>query len=301
MEKEKELQKEYLGVLFLSAKMNTFGFPKEGFVESFNLYTLMKTLKFLGLFLCLVLFSTSLYAGDKLSFLKKQFTTRTGYKLNYRILYPENYDPAQLYPVILFLHGAGERGADNEAQLVHGGDMFASHANRTQYPAIVIAPQCPADKWWVTYTRPSDNGGERFFPPSAAITPELAAVKELLDSYIGKGAVDTKRIYITGLSMGGIGTFDLVCRYPDLFAAASPICGGGNVQRLSRYKGRTAFSIYHGDSDRTVDVRFSRDAYKALQTAGAEVRYKEYPGVDHNSWDNVFAEPDYIGWMYGHK
>lgn len=261
----------------------------------------MKTLKCLFSLTFCMLVTLSAYAGDKLSFLKKQFTTANGYKLNYRVLYPENYDPARQYPVILFLHGAGERGSDNEAQLVHGGDLFASHATRTQYPAIVIAPQCPADKWWVTYKRPSAAGEKRFFPPAAAITPELSAAKELLDSYIAKGKVDTKRIYVTGLSMGAIGTFDLVCRYPNLFAAASPICGGANLQRLARYKGQTAFSIYHGDSDRTVDVQFSRDAYQALQSAGADVRYKEYPGVDHNSWDNAFAEPDYIGWMYQHK
>lgn len=240
-------------------------------------------------------------AGDKASFLKKQFTTKSGYKLNYRVLYPLNYNPEQTYPVILFLHGAGERGSDNEAQLLHGGNMFASYENQAKYPAIIIAPQCPEQKTWASYKHPKDNDGKRFFPPAASITPEMSAVKELLDEYIAKGIVDTKRIYITGLSMGGMGTFDLVCRYPDLFAAASPICGGANYQRLANYKGRTAFSIYHGDSDRTVNVEWSRDAYKALQEAQAEVRYKEYPGVDHNSWDNAFAEPDYIGWMYQHK
>lgn len=261
----------------------------------------MKAQRWILPFSFLLFFTLAVYAGDRTSFLKKQFTTGKGYKLNYRVLYPEHYDPSRKYPVILFLHGAGERGDDNEAQLRHGGDLFASHATRAQYPAIVIAPQCPEDKWWVTYTRPSAAGEKRFFPLSTAITPELGAVKELLDSYIAKGIVDTKRIYVTGLSMGGIGTFDLVCRYPVLFAAAAPICGGANLQRLARYKGRTAFSIYHGEADRTVDVRFSRDAYTTLQAAGADVRYKEYPGVDHNSWDNAFAEPDYISWMFQYK
>lgn len=261
----------------------------------------MKTQKhFLYLALCLVVSFTG-YAGDKASFLKKQFTARSGYRLNYRILYPENYQPGEKYPVLLFLHGAGERGSDNEAQLRHGGDMLASHANRTKFPALVIAPQCPEDKSWSTYKRPAKEGEARSYPPAAAITPEMAAVKELLDTYIDKGMVDTRRIYITGLSMGGMGTFDMVCRFPDLFAAATPVCGGANVDRLTRYKGRTAFSIYHGAVDRTVDVQWSRDAFEALRKAGADVRYKEYPGVDHNSWDNAFAEPDYLGWMFGHK
>lgn len=262
----------------------------------------MRTLHKLGLLAIGLFLSFSLFAGDKTSFLKKQFTTNSGYKLNYRVLYPLDYDSSKQYPLILFLHGAGERGTDNEAQLVHGGDMFASYLNQQKYPAIIIAPQCPpAPDWWVTYTRPSEEGGKRVFPASNPITKPLAAVKELLDSYIAKGVVDTKRIYITGLSMGAIGTFDMVCRYPKVFAAATPICGGANLQRLANFKGNTAFSIYHGEADSVVDVEFSRDAYDTLKKAGAEVRYKEYPGVDHNSWDNAFAEPDFISWMFQHS
>lgn len=261
----------------------------------------MKTHKCIFLVFSCLLLSIGAQAGDKASFLKKQFTTRNGYPLNYRILYPVNYCPDQQYPVILFLHGAGERGSDNEAQLAHGSKMFASYENQIKYPAIIIAPQCPDNLWWVTYTRPSKNGDKRYFPPSEPITVQLAAVKELLDSYIAKGIVNTDRIYITGLSMGGIGTFDLVCRFPDLFAAATPICGGANLERLANFKGKTAFSIYHGGSDSVVDVQFSRDAYETLKKAGANVRYKEYPGVDHNSWDHAFAEPDYIGWMWQQK
>lgn len=262
----------------------------------------MKTLRSIFfLSLCLLL-SIAGYAGDKASFLKKQFTARDGYQLNYRVLYPRDYNPAQKYPVILFLHGAGERGSDNEAQLIHGGDMFASFENQTKYPAIIIAPQCPAEKTWSEYKGlNAGKEGKRFYPLNAPATQSMAAVKELLDSYIAEGKVDTKRIYVTGLSMGGMGTFDIVMRYPNLFAAAAPICGGANLQRLANFKGKTAFSIYHGGSDSVVDVQFSRDANEALKKAGADVRYKEFPGVDHNSWDNAFAEPDYLAWMFQHS
>lgn len=246
---------------------------------------------------CLLL-SLASYAGDKVSFLKKQFTTHDGYHLNYRVLYPRNYDSSRKYPVILFLHGAGERGSDNEAQLLHGGDMFASYENQTKYQAIILAPQCPAESSWAEY---QGEDRKRFFPASASITKPLSAVKDLLDSYIALGKADAKRIYITGLSMGGMGTYDIVLRYPHLFAAATPICGGINLQRLANFKGKTAFSIYHGGSDSVVDPQFSRDARETLQKAGAEVRYKEYPGVDHNSWDNAFAEADYLGWMFQHS
>lgn len=241
------------------------------------------------------------YAGDKLSFLKKRFTTNGGYGLNYRILYPQNYDPSQKYPLILFLHGAGERGSDNEAQLVHGGDLLASHKNRTNYPAIIIAPQCPAEIYWVDYKRPTPEDPVRYFYPSKPITKQLGAVKELVDSYITKGIVDERNMHITGLSMGGIGTFDLVFRYPNMFVTATPICGGVNTQRAENFKGKTVFRIFHGTEDSVVDVKFSRDAYTALQKAGAKVTYKEYPGVNHNSWDNVFAEPDYVSWMFEQK
>lgn len=245
-----------------------------------------------------LLCSLPAFAGDKLSFLKKRFTATDGYELNYRILYPENYDPSQKYALILFLHGAGERGADNEAQLVHGGDMFASHENRVNFPAIIIAPQCPAETYWVDYTRPTPENPVRHFYPSNPITKPLNAVKQLVDSYVSKGLVDKGNMHVAGLSMGGIGTFDLVFRYPDMFVTATPICGGVNIQRAEKFKGKTIFRILHGSEDDVVDVRFSRDAYSALQKAGAKVSYKEYPGVNHNSWDNAFAEPDFIRWMF---
>lgn len=129
----------------------------------------------------------------------------------------------------------------------------------------------------------------------------MKAVKQLLDSYIAKGIVDTKRIYITGLSMGGMGTFDAVLRYPNFFAAATPICGGANHQRLSIFRGKTGFSIYHGEDDDVVNPKWSHEAYETLKKINADVRCKFYPGVKHNSWDNAFAEPDFLGWMFQHN
>ncbi len=260
----------------------------------------MKTTTYLCALLLSVFVIFPVSAGDKQSFLKKQFTTSNGYKLNYRVLYPLNYSPDRTYPVILFLHGAGERGSDNEAQLVHGGTMLASFANQSKYPAIIIAPQCPADEFWLDYRMPV-NGKGRSYPVSAPITKPLAATKELLDSFIARGIVDTKQIHITGLSMGGMGTFDLLCRYPNLFATATPICGAVNLERAAAYKGKTALRLYHGADDDVVDVKYSRDAFEVLKKAGADVRYKEYPGVKHGSWDNAFAEPDYLSWMFEHR
>jgi Predicted peptidase len=261
----------------------------------------MKALvKTLTVLFCLSL-SVPAYSGDKLSFLKKRFTTNSGYELNYRVLYPANYEPGKQYPLILFLHGSGERGNDNEAQLVHGGDLLASNENRTNYPAIVIVPQCPAESSWVDYKRPRAEGEKRFFYPANTISKPLGAVKDLIDSYISKGIVDKNNMHIAGLSMGGMGTFDFVFRYPNLFVTATPICGGANIQRAEQFRGKTIFRIFHGQDDSTVDPQYSRDVYAALQKAGAKVSYKEYPGVKHNSWDNAFAEPDFISWMLSQK
>ena len=179
----------------------------------------MKTLRSIFfLSLCLLL-SIAGYAGDKASFLKKQFTARDGYQLNYRVLYPRDYNPAQKYPVILFLHGAGERGSDNEAQLVHGGDMFASFENQTKYPAIIIAPQCPAERLWSEYKGlNAGKEGKRFYPLNAPATQSMAAVKELLDSYIAEG----KARYETHLRNRPIdGRYGHV-RYRD--ALPEPVC-----------------------------------------------------------------------------
>lgn len=254
-------------------------------------------MKRLLMLLSLCLCTTNILAENFPTFLKKRFTSPDGTVLNYRIQYPIDYDSSKTYPLLLFLHGAGERGEDNCAQLIHGGKLFSSWECRTQFPAIIIAPQCPKDKQWAPYQKPSPAEG-RIFPVSSAPTKQGKAVKELLDRYIKKGIVDTKRIYISGLSMGGMGTFDLVLRHPHIFAAASPICGGTNTERIAKFKGKTAFRIYHGAADSVVSVELSRQATKALQAVGCTVEYIEYPGVDHNSWDNAFAEPDFIKWMF---
>jgi predicted peptidase len=114
-------------------------------------------------------------------------------------------------------------------------------------------------------------------------------------------SVDKTRIYISGLSMGGMGTFESVFRYPDLYAAALPICGGGDVNHYDKRIAKTAFWVFHGDADPTVNVNLSREMVEKLKSLKNEVKYSEYPGVGHNSWSNAFAEKDYLSWMLSHK
>ncbi|MBY0477930.1 MAG: prolyl oligopeptidase family serine peptidase [Chitinophagaceae bacterium] len=236
------------------------------------------------------------------SFEKKTYNFAEGKALPYRILYPENYDRTKKYPLVLFLHGAGERGSDNEMQLMHGSKLFLDAANRKKFPAIVIFPQCPANSFWAsikvdTTVQPRafsfDYTGEANWP--------LTAANELVQKIASEEAVDTRRIYIAGLSMGGMGTFESVYRYPKLYAAALPICGGADLNSYSKWTGKTPFWIFHGDADAVVNVKLSREATEKLKSIKAKVTYTEYPGVNHNSWDNAFAEADFLKWMFGQK
>ena len=134
----------------------------------------------------------------------------------------------------------------------------------------------------------------------AQATPKFQAVKEMLDYYLANPAVDKSRIYIIGLSMGAMGTFDMVARFPDIFAAAVPICGIVNPDRLSVAK-NVSFRIFHGDADNIVPVEGSREAYKVLKSIGASVEYIEFPGCNHGSWNPAFNYPDFMEWIFKQK
>lgn len=233
---------------------------------------------------------------------KKEFAFGEGKTLPYRILYPGNYDKNKKYPLILFLHGAGERGDDNEKQLVHGAKLFLTEENKKNFPAIIVFPQCPEESSWAATK--IDRTTQPFkieFDYTAEANWPLIAANELVKKLSNEESVDKSRIYITGLSMGGMGTFESVYRYPGLYAAALPICGGGDKARYDKRIIKTAFWVFHGAADAVVDVKLSREMVEKLKSLKTEIKYSEYPGVNHNSWDNAFAEKDYLSWMFAHK
>jgi predicted peptidase len=243
--------------------------------------------------------SKSNYDPALAPYAKKTFAFAPDKNLPYRILYPENYDRNKKYPLILVLHGAGERGNDNQKQLVHGAKLFLTPENRTQYPAIVVFPQCPSNSFWATSSidRNKTPTQFRFNYDSLPNWPQEAAtalVKKLAD----EESVDKSKIYITGLSMGGMGTFEAVYRNPDLFAAAAPICGGGNDSLYNNSVKKTSFRVFHGNADAVVNVDLSRKMVARLKELKVPVEYIEYPGVNHNSWDNAFAEPTFMSWLF---
>lgn len=250
----------------------------------------------------LVLLFTALYTygQDQYAEFEKQcYVSTQGDTINYRLLRPEAIKKGKKYPLVLFLHGAGERGDDNQKQLIHGGQMWLNPVNREKYPTFVLAPQCPKEGYWAYPARPTS-----FTPGEMPIIEEpttiFKTVKALIDAYVAHPEIDKDRIYVVGLSMGGMGTFDMAIRYPDLFAAAVPICGNVNPNRLSKAKG-VAFRIYHGDADSVVPVAGSREAYKALKQNGNKVTYIEFPGINHGSWTPAFNDPDFIKWLFSQK
>jgi predicted peptidase len=222
--------------------------------------------------------------------------------LNYRILYPSKYDVNKKYPVVLFLHGSGERGSDNVKQLTHGSKLFLDSVNRVKFPAFVIFPQCPMGNTWAVVNRQPPPGGDslgRFsFVSDSAPRQPMWLVMKMLDSLLKTPQVDSSRIYLGGLSMGGMGTFELLWRKPNIFAAAFPICGAGDPKQVSSYAKDFPIWVFHGSADNVVPPSNSRLMFNALKAAGADVIYTEYPGVGHDSWNNAFAEPELLTWLF---
>ncbi len=239
-------------------------------------------------------------AAEPAGYEAKVFKGQDGTELQYRVLMPENYDRGGEFPLVLFLHGAGERGDDNLKQLTHGSMMFTNPVNREKYPAIVLFPQCPAEDYWAFEKRPENGFQPDAFPGKYPETGILSTICQMVEYYIANEKVDKNRVYIIGLSMGGMGTFDMACRHPGLFAAAIPICGGVNPERLKDAV-QVKFRIFHGDDDNIVPVENSRLAYTALRKYGADVEYIEFPGVNHGSWGPAFNYPGFMEWLFSQR
>ncbi len=224
-----------------------------------------------------------------------------GFSLPYQVMFPDNYDANKEYPLVVMLHGAGERGSDNQAQLTHGKEFLTGHF-LSDYPAIVIVPQCPADNYWSNVSRHLiDDKMTLTFGRSDQPTLAMSTLIQLIQDWLSSGKVDLSRVYVGGLSMGGMGTFELLWRMPNVFAAAFPICGGADISKLPIYAKHTAVWIFHGDEDSVVPVQNSRTIYSRLKELGCDVEYTEYKGVNHGSWVNAFQEKELVPWLFKHK
>ena len=248
-----------------------------------------------------VLFTTAVHilpAQDNALYEKMLFIHK-GDTMPYRLLLPENYDLQKKYPVIFFLHGSGEKGNNNTTQLVHGGALFLRDSIRKKYPSIVVIPQCPKKSNWVNDNRIKDTSGKYVLvlPPGAESTPAMKLLQHLVKSIIDKYPINKKQIYVGGLSLGGMGTYDIVKRNPKLFAAAFPICGAVDYSIARKLK-HVNWWIFHGAEDKAVTPEFDAALVAAMQKLSIPVKFTLYPNTGHNSWDKVFEEPGLFAWLF---
>lgn len=216
------------------------------------------------------------------------------HKLPYRLLMPEK--SVSKMPLFVFMHGRGESGTDNWKQLIHGSKTLINAAD--QFGAMVIAPQCGTDDYWATVTRKETNNGLQFdFRDDEKANPGLNAVMLLIDSLTQSGTIDPDRIYIAGLSMGGMGTWELLWRMPGKFTAAAPICGGGLPVKAGPIS-KTPIWSFHGVKDNVVQVYHSIRMLEAVQKAGGKAKITLYENVGHNAWDFALEDPEFLTWMF---
>lgn len=222
--------------------------------------------------------------------------------LPYRLLMPDGFDATRKYPLVLFLHGGGERGSDNEKQLTHGSGLFTDPLNRGAFPALVLFPQCASDSYWaqVDIDRSSYPIGLSFQYEKGPTRP-LQMVMDLVGEYLQAPYIDTDRVYAMGLSMGGMGTFEILSRMPGVFAAAIPICGAGVPESVGAYASHTPLWVFHGAKDQVVAPLESVEMVDALLKAGAQPGFTLYDDYNHNSWDGAFAEPGLLRWLFSHR
>ncbi len=228
-------------------------------------------------------------------FQSKEYITASGETLSYRIFLPQDYNRDKKYPVLLFMHGYGQRGNDNNSQLVHGIKEPFKVSESPVWNSIVIAPQCPIDEKWVNVY--SFQNPEYFIEAC----PESKATKrviELLGFIKENYSTDENRYYVTGLSMGGFATWDLIVRYPNLFAAAVPVCGGADNEKAMRLVNMPIWT-FHGDMDDTVPMYGTQKMVEALKNLGStKVKFTVVKGGNHYIQNTVYSDMEMFKWLY---
>jgi predicted peptidase len=197
-------------------------------------------------------------------------------ELPYLLYLPKNAGKKKL-PLVMFLHGAGERGNNLDLVKLHGIPKLIAEGK--EFPFIAVSPQCPAESWW---------------------TMELDALRGLLESVIQTHDVDTKRVYLTGLSMGGMGTWQFAGTYPNFFAAIAPICGGGEIH-LTRFLTKMPIWAFHGDKDEAVPLEESQRMVAGVKHHGGKAKLTVYKNVSHDSWTKTYSNPKFYEWLLSHK
>ena len=230
------------------------------------------------------------FSQDTNVFLEKKYIDSSKDTLLYR--FHEIDNPQKKFPLVVFFHGAGERGNDNKKQLEVGIHILANTQNRAKYPCYILAAQCPDNLKWVNtdWTADSHNFSENPSKP-------MKQVIELIDILLKKYSIDPKRIYVIGLSMGGFAVWDIISRFPNKFAAAVPICGGGD-EKKAKSLSKIPIWVFHGEKDKVVKTLRSRNMVTALKKAGGNPKYTEYKDVGHNCWGKTFNDDNLYKWLF---
>ena len=220
----------------------------------------------------------SVQTGQHPQSLQKKIQTTV--QLDYLLYLPETYKTSkETFPLLLFLHGAGERGKNLDNVKMHGPPMLA--ANGKSFPFVIVSPQCPDGAWWTD-------------------AAQIDALNTLLDEVVARYRIDRDRIYVTGLSMGGYGTWQLALQFPSRFAAIAPVCGGGDPLLANRLEHLPVW-VFHGEKDSVVPFKRSEEMVAALKKNGGDVRLTAYPNTDHNSWTETYNNPALYEWFLQHK
>jgi len=218
--------------------------------------------------------------AEKITGKFEKVTSKQG--LNYQLYGNPKWEGKKRYPILIWLHGSGQSGSDNEAQMGGATRVFTTEENQQERPCFMIAPQCPS----------ADIGWNKEVANNL-----MALIADLMDRL----PIDETRIYLTGSSMGGFGTFNLAAKYPNVFAAAVPLCGGGDPKTAESLK-PVPMWIFHGDKDDMVPVERSRVIFKAIQDAGGEkAKYSELAGEGHGITGVVYAKPELHTWIFEQK
>jgi predicted esterase len=223
----------------------------------------------------------------------RTFDNGAGFTLPYRFYIPKNIPANTKFPLVLFLHGAGDWGTNNSSQMANFPYQYIDSTNSAKYPCYFLAPQCTKSSPWSSFPQYPDVKTE----PNP--TKSTAQVLSLIDTLLHRDTVkiDKNRIYVTGFSLGGEGAFDIITRAPDLFAAAIPICGIADTAKVQLMK-NTPLWIFHGSKDTINSVTYSRIIVDALIKIGKPPKYTEYEGREHNVWPTVYNEPDLLPWLF---
>jgi len=229
--------------------------------------------------------------SDDTSFQKREYHSGAGAGMPYRLFVPPSYNAQNKYPLVLWLHGAAGRGNDNILQISEGNTLgthvWTKPENQTKFPAFVLAPQCPAEKFWA-------------YPRDEQMPEQLRLALEILDTVEKEFSIDADRVYVAGQSMGGEGTWAALRYAPHRFAAALPLCGYLTPEETAKLP-RIPVWVFQGEDDPIVPLAHARAFVAALKKAGGEVKYQEYPGLKHQVWEKAFVEPGLVDWLSAKK